>query len=205
MGRGQGQIGLIAASDVKSLRQQTGAGMMDCKKALVESHGDVDQAIKILQVKQGKKIQSLAQREVSEGAVQAYVHPTGKIGVLVDVGCNTDFVAKNEDFTSFSRAIAMQIAATPTVKYVTREEIPEDAIEQQRSLYQQQAARKPQHVREKFIDGKMEAWFRDVVLLEQKMYDPKYEGKTVQQLKDDLTAVSGENIIIRSFARLAIG
>src|SRR5882757_3289151 len=117
----------IAAKDVKALRERTGAGMMDCKKALTEAEGDIDKAIEILRVKQGKKIQDLGERAATEGTVQAYVHAGSKVGVLIEVDCNTDFVAKNDDFVSFAREIAMQIAATPTVAYVNREDVPQEA------------------------------------------------------------------------------
>ena len=117
----------IGAKDVKALRERTGAGMMDCKKALTEAEGDVEKAIEILRVKQGKKIQDLGERAATEGTVQAYVHAGSKVGVLIEVDCNTDFVAKNDDFVGFAREVAMQIAATPTVKYVSREDVPRGA------------------------------------------------------------------------------
>jgi len=117
----------IAAKDVKALRERTGAGMMDCKKALTEAEGDVDRAIEILRLKQGKKIQDLGERAATEGTVQAYVHAGAKVGVLLEVDCNTDFVAKNEDFVTFAKDVALQIAATPTVKYVSREDVPAEA------------------------------------------------------------------------------
>src|ERR1700675_4182 len=119
----------IAAKDVKALRERTGAGMMDCKKALTEAEGDVEKAIEILRLKQGKKIQDLGERAATEGTVHAYVHAGAKVGVLIEVDCNTDFVAKNDDFIGFARDAAMQIAATPTVKWVAREEVPADAQE----------------------------------------------------------------------------
>src|ERR1700685_4682169 len=119
----------ISAKDVKALRERTGAGMMDCKKALTEAEGDVDRAIEILRLKQGKKIQDLGERAATEGTVQSYVHPGSNVGVLIEVDCNTDFVAKNDDFVTFAREVAMQMAATPTVKFVSREEVPEELEE----------------------------------------------------------------------------
>src|ERR1700726_5215850 len=119
----------IAAKDVKALRDRTGAGMMDCKKALTEAQGDVEKAIEILRVRQGKKIQDLGERAATEGTVQAYVHAGARVGVLIEVDCNTDFVATNKDFIGFARDVAMQIAATPTVKYVSREDVPEEGRE----------------------------------------------------------------------------
>ena len=195
----------ISAKDVKALRERTGAGMMDCKKALTESSGDIDKAIEILRVKQGKKIQDLGERTATEGTVQAYVHAGAKVGVLIEVDCNTDFVAANDDFTGFARDIAMQIAATPTVKYVSREDVPAAAREAEARIYEQEAAEKPENVRERIVAGKLDAWLATIVLLEQELHHPKFDGKTVQQLRDELTATTGENVVIRRFARFAIG
>jgi len=195
----------ISAKDVKALRERTGAGMMDCKKALTESGGDIDKAIEILRVKQGKKIQDLGERAATEGTVQSYVHAGSKVGVLIEVDCNTDFVAKNEDFTTFAREVAMQIAASPTVQYVSREDVPQDKRDAEARVYEQEAADKPENVREKIVTGKLDSWYQTVTLLEQEMHNPKFDGKTVQQLRDELTATTGENVVIRRFARFAVG
>ena len=195
----------ITAQDVKALRERTGAGMMDCKKALTEANGDVEKAIEILRLQQGKKIQDLGERTATEGTVQAYIHAGARVGVLVEVDCNTDFVATNKDFVGFARAIAMQIAATPTVAYVSREDVPADVRDAESRIYEQEAAEKPENVRERIVAGKLDAWYRTVVLLEQEMHNPKFEGKTVQQLRDELTATTGENVVIRRFARFAVG
>jgi elongation factor Ts len=195
----------ISAKDVKALRDRTGAGMMDCKKALTESEGDVEKAIELLRVRQGKKIQDLGERAATEGTVQAYVHAGSKVGVLIEVDCNTDFVAKNEDFVTFAREVAMQIAASPTVEYVSREEVPAEKVEAESRVYEQEAADKPENVREKIVTGKLDSWYGTVVLLEQEMHNPKFEGKTVQQLRDELTATTGENVVIRRFARFSVG
>ncbi len=195
----------IGAKDVKALRERTGAGMMDCKKALTEAEGDVEKAIEILRLKQGKKIQDLGERTATEGSVQAYVHAGAKVGVLIEVDCNTDFVATNEDFVGFARDVAMQIAATPTVRYVTREEVPAQVRDAEARIYQQEAAEKPENVRERIVEGKLDAWYRTIVVLEQEMHNPKFDGKTVQQLRDELTAKTGENVVIRRFARFAVG
>lgn len=195
----------ISAKDVKALRDRTGAGMMDCKKALAEARGDLEQAIELLRVKQGKKIQDLGQRTATEGTIQAYIHAGAKVGVLIEVDCNTDFVATNEDFVAFARDIAMQIAATPTVKYVSREDVPEAERAAEARIYEQEAAEKPENVREKIVSGKLDAWLATIVLLEQEMHNPKFEGKTVQQLRDQLTAATGENVVIRRFVRFAVG
>jgi len=196
---------VIGAQDVKALRERTGAGMMDCKKALAEAGGDVEKAIEILRVKQGKKIQDRGQRTATEGTVQAYIHAGAKVGVLVEVDCNTDFVAKNDDFIAFARDVAMQIAATPSLRYVSREDVPEDVRDAEARIYEQEAADKPENVRERIVSGKLDAWLQTVVVLEQEMHNPKFEGKTVQQLRDELTAATGENVVIRRFARFAVG
>lgn len=195
----------ISAKDVKALRDRTGAGMMDCKKALTEAQGDVEKAIEILRVRQGKKIQDLGERAATEGTIQAYVHAGAKVGVLIEVDCNTDFVAKNEDFVGFAREVAMQIAASPTVAYVSREDVPQEARDAESRIYEQEAADKPENVRGKIVEGKLDAWLKTIVLLEQEMHNPKHEGKTVQQLRDELTATTGENVVIRRFVRFAIG
>lgn len=195
----------ISAKDVKALRDRTGAGMMDCKKALAESGGDIEKAIEVLRLKQGKKIQDLGERTATEGTVQAYIHAGAKVGVLIEVDCNTDFVAKNDDFTGFARDVAMQIAATPGVKYVSREDVPAQERDAEAKIYEQEAADKPENVREKIVTGKLDAWYRTIVVLEQEMHNPKFEGKTVQQLRDELTAKTGENVVIRRFVRFAVG
>lgn len=195
----------ISAKDVKALRERTGAGMMDCKKALAETNGDIEAAIEVLRVKQGKKIQDLGERAATEGTVQAYIHPGARVGVLIEVDCNTDFVANNEDFVAFARDVALQIAATPTVGYVSREDVPDDVRDAEARIYEQEAAEKPENVRERIVAGKLDAWFATIVLLEQEMHNPKFDGKTVQQLRDELTATTGENVVIRRFARFAVG
>jgi elongation factor Ts len=195
----------IAAKDVKALRDRTGAGMMDCKKALTEAQGDVEKAIEILRVRQGKKIQDLGERAATEGTVQAYVHAGAKVGVLIEVDCNTDFVAKNDDFVSFAREVAMQIAASPTVKYITRDDVPAEERDAESRIYGQEAAEKPENVRERIVAGKLDSWLETIVLMEQAMHNPKFDGKTVQQLRDELAATTGENVVIRRFTRFAIG
>jgi elongation factor Ts len=195
----------ISAKDVKALRDRTGAGMMDCKKALTEAEGNIEKAIELLRVRQGKKIQDLGERAATEGTIQSYVHAGNKVGVLIEVDCNTDFVAKNEDFVAFAKEVAMQIAATPTVAYVTREEVPLQQRDAEARIYEQEAADKPENVREKIVSGKLDSWLSTIVLLDQEMHNPKHEGKTVQQLRDELTATTGENVVIRRFVRFAVG
>jgi elongation factor Ts len=195
----------ISAKDVKALRERTGAGMMDCKKALTEAENDIEKAIEILRLKQGKKIQDLGERTATEGTVQAYIHAGAKVGVMIEVDCNTDFVANNDDFVAFARDVAMQIAATPTVKHVSREDVPAEARDAEARIYEQEAAEKPENIREKIVAGKLDSWYGTIVLLEQEMHNPKFDGKTVQQLRDELTVKTGENVVIRRFVRFAVG
>jgi elongation factor Ts len=196
----------ITASDVKALRDQTGAGMMDCKAALTEAGGDMDKAVEIIRVKMGNKVGKLAGRETSEGTVQSYIHATGKVGVLVEVDCNTDFVATNEDFVAFARDVALHIAASPTTKWVSEEEVPEDVKDAERRVYAQQLENVPEQAREKAAEGKLRKWYEEVVLLAQPHVNAdKHDGKTIEQLRADLSAKTGENIVIRRFARFAVG
>ena len=196
----------ISAKDVKSLRDQTGAGMMDCKTALQEADGDMDKAVEILRVRMGNKIGKLADREAAEGTVQSYIHATGKVGVLVEVDCNTDFVARNEDFVAFARDVALHVAASPTVRYVSDDEVPEDAKEAETRVFEQQAADKPEQVRPRIVQGMLDKWLGEVVLLRQEHVNPdKHEGKTIEQLRAELSAKTGENVVIRRFSRFQVG
>ena len=196
----------ITAKDVAALRQRTGAGMMDCKAALQEAEGDMDRAVEILRVKMGNKLGKLAGREATEGTVQSYIHANGKVGVLVEVDCNTDFVARNEDFIAFAKEVALHIAAAPTTKYVSEDEIPEEAKEAELRVFEQQAADKPEHIRPKIAEGKLKAWMNDVVLLNQTHVNTdKYEGKTIEQIRAELSGKLGENVVIKRFSRFAVG
>jgi elongation factor Ts len=196
----------ISAADVKALREKTGAGMMDCKNALTEAGGDAAKAQEILRVKMGNKIGKLAGRETTEGTVQAYVHATGKVGVLVQVECNTDFVAKNEDFIGFAKDLALHIAASPQTKYVSEDEIPQADKDAEARVYEQQAADKPENIRPKIVEGKLKSWYKDVVLLDQEHVNgDKHDGKTIEQLRADLSAKTGENVVVKRFVRFAVG
>jgi elongation factor Ts len=196
----------ISASDVAALRKQTGAGMMDCKKALEEAGGDMEKAVELLRVKMGNKLGKLADREAGEGTVQAYIHANGKVGVLVEVDCNTDFVAKNEEFTAFAREVAMHIAASPQTRVVADADLPEDEVAAETRVFEQQAADKPENVRPKIVEGMLKKWKGEVVLLHQVHVNAdKYEGKTIEQLRADLSAKTGENVVIRRFSRFAVG
>jgi elongation factor Ts len=196
----------ISAKDVKALRERTGAGMMDCKKALAESGGDADKAIEWLRVKGLSGAAKLAGREATEGTVQSYIHANGKVGVLVEVDCNTDFVARNEDFIAFAKDVALHVAAMPGTKYVSEDEIPEEAKQAELRVFEQQAADKPENVRPKIAEGKLRKWMEEVVLLSQEHVNPdKHEGKTIEQLRAELSAKTGENVVIRRFARFQVG
>jgi elongation factor Ts len=196
----------ITAAQVKELRDRTGAGMMDCKNALSETGGDIDKAVELLRVRLGDKALKMGGREATEGTVQSYIHGNGKVGVLVEVDCNTDFVARNDDFVAFAREVAMHIAASPTVRYVSEDEIPDEEKEAERSVFEQQAADKPENVRSKIAEGKLRKWADEVVLLRQEHVNPeKHDGKTIEQLRAELSGTTGENVVIRRFARFAVG
>ncbi len=196
----------VTASDVKALRERTGAGMMDCKKALQETGGDMDAAVEHLRVKGLSGAAKLAGREATEGTVQSYIHANGKIGVLVEVDCNTDFVARNEDFIAFARDVALHVAASPQTRYVTEEEVPETDREAELRVYEQQAADRPENVRPRIAEGKLKKWLEEVVLLHQVHVNAdKYDGKTIEELRAELSAKTGENVVIRRFARFQVG
>ena len=195
-----------SAKEVKELRDKTGAGMMDCKNALQETEGDIDKAVELLRVRLGDKALKMGGREATEGTVQSYIHGNGKVGVLVEVDCNTDFVARNDDFIAFAREVAMHVAASPTVKYVSEDEIPEDAKQAELRVFEQQASDKPENVRAKIAEGKLRKWMEEVVLLKQPHVNPdKHDGKTIEQLRAELSGTTGENVVIRRFARFAVG
>jgi len=190
----------IKASTVKSLREKTSAGIMDCKKALEETKGDIDKAIDYLRKKGLAAAAKKTGRISKEGIIEAYIHPGGKLGVLVEVNCETDFVAKAADFVEFVKNIAMHIAASNPL-YLKREFIPEDVIEKEREIYKSQALNsgKPEKIIDRIVDGKIEKYFCDVCLLEQPYV--KEPELSVKELVDTLIAKMGENISIRRFSR----
>ena len=195
----------ISAKDVKALRDRTGAGMMDCKKALTEADGDVERAIELLRLKQGKRIEDRGERAASEGTVQTYLHFNGKLGVIVEVDCETDFVAKNADFVAFAREVASHVAAA-SPRWVSREEVPDDVRDAELRIFEQEAADKPQEIRAKIAEGKLAKWYGDVVLLEQAHVNAdKHEGATIGELLHQIAATTGENVVIRRFSRFAVG
>jgi elongation factor Ts len=194
----------ITAAQVNELRKVTGAGLMDCKKALMESGGDHEQAIDYLRKKGLAAASKKAGRIATEGLVGSYIHAGGKIGVLIEVNCETDFVAKNDKFQAFVRDIAMHIAAS-SPQYVRREEVPTDVIEREKEIYRAKAREtgKPDNIIEKIIDGQINKFFADVCVLEQPFI--KDPDKTVQTCMNEIIAALGENISIRRFARFALG
>ncbi len=195
----------ISASDVKALRDRTGAGMMDCKKALTESAGDVDKAIELLRLKAGKRIEDRGERVASEGTVQTYVHHNSKIGVLVEVDCETDFVARNDDFVAFAKEVAAHIAAAAP-RWVTQDEVPAEVRDGELRIFEQESADKPEEIRAKIATGKLAKWYSEVVLLDQPHVNAdKHEGATIGELLHQIAATTGENVVIRRFARFAIG
>lgn len=194
----------ISAKDVKELRDRTGAGMMECKAALTEAAGDIERAIDLLRAKGAAKAAKRAERETKEGAVGSYIHMGGRIGVLVEVGCETDFVARNDEFQKLVRDIAMHIAAAAPVA-VRREDFPAELIERERAVYREQMKEsgKPEQIWDKIVDGKIEKFFAEGALLEQPFV--KNPDVTVGQLVTDISAKTGEKMEVRRFARFALG
>jgi elongation factor Ts len=195
----------ISAKDVKALRDRTGAGMMDCKRALTETGGDVDAAVTWLREKGIAGAAKLAGREATEGTVQSYIHANGKVGVLVEIDCNTDFVARNEDFTAFARDIALHIAAMNPL-YVSEEEVPEDFRAEELRIAMSQMENVPEQARERAAEGKLRKRLEEVVLLQQQHVNAdKHGGKSIEELRAELSAKTGENVVIKRFARFEIG
>jgi len=173
--------------------------------ALVEAGGDVDKAIEILRVKGQAQAAKRGARTASEGLVQSYVHAPGKIGVLVEIDCETDFVARNEDFQEFARDVALHIAAAAPL-YVSEEDVPEEERQRELRIFEEQAADKPEEVRPRIAEGKVAKWLDEVVLSKQShVHGDKHEGKTIEQLRAELSAKTGENVVIRRFARFQVG
>lgn len=194
----------ITADNVKQLRQSTGAGIMDCKNALQENDGNIEKAIEYLRKKGIAKAEKKAGRETKDGLIVSYIHPGSKLGVLVEVNCETDFVAKTDDFKTFVRDVAMQIAASnPMV--ITREELPQNIIDKEMDIYKTQAEneKKPAHIAEKIATGRMEKFYQEVCLMEQSFVkDPNI---TIEQLRQEIIGKIGENMSIRRFARFQLG
>jgi elongation factor Ts len=194
----------ITSQMVKELRDKTNAGMMDCKKALTETSGDMEKAVDLLRQKGLAVAAKRAGRETKEGVVEAYIHAGGKLGVMVEVGCETDFVAKTDDFKAFAKNIAMHIAAVNPVA-VNRDEVPADLLQREKDIYINQAIEsgKPQQIAEKMVTGKIEKYLAEVCLMEQKYV--KNPDLSIQDLLNELVAKMGENISVKKFARFQIG
>jgi elongation factor Ts len=194
----------ITANQVKELRDRTGAGFMDCKKALAENAGDVEAAIEYLRKQGIAKAAKRAGRQANEGVVEAYQHPGGRVGVMLELNCETDFVARTEDFQALAKNLALQVAAMRPIA-VTVEELPEDVVAKEREIYRDQAlaSGKPENVVEKIIDGKMGKFYEESVLLEQPYV--KDGDKKVKDLVQEVSAKVGENVTVRRFSRFEIG
>ena len=192
----------ITAQLVGDLRSETGAGLMDCKKALIEAKGDQEQAILILRKKGVAAAEKKSNRSASDGLIEQYIHLGGKVGVLLEVNCETDFVAKTDDFKIFVKDICLHIAAT-NPHCISRDEVPEDLIEKEREIAGSQIQNKPAHIIQKIVEGKLDKYYQSVCLLEQPFV--KNPDQTVQDLLTEMIAKLGENIIIRRFARYQLG
>jgi elongation factor Ts len=195
----------VTAQDVKALRDRTGAPMMACKSALQESGGDIERAIEILRSRGEAQAAKRSGREAAEGVVQSYIHSNAKIGVLVEVNCETDFVARNDTFVEFARDLALHIAAAAPLA-ISDEDVPAEDRAREERIATEQASSRPENVRERIVAGKLESWLNDVVLLRQKhVNEDKHGGKTIEELRAALSAETGENVVIRRFARFAVG
>ena len=193
----------ISAELVKNLREKTGAGMMECKKALTESSGDFEKAVDLLRQKGLASAVKKAGRTASEGLVESYIH-MGKLGTMIEVNCETDFVARTDDFKELAKDIAMHIAAANPL-YLTREDIPQEVLEREKEIYKAQVAGKPAQVVEKIIEGKLEKFFSDTCLVDQIFIKDPDQKKKIKDLVTEKIAKLGENIIIRRFARFQLG
>jgi elongation factor Ts len=192
----------ITASAVNDLRSQTGAGLMDCKKALVETNGNIEEAITILRKKGAASAAKRAERVAKEGIVESYIHVGGKVGVLIEVNCETDFVARNDEYKAFVRDLCLHIAAANPL-YVTREEVPASELAKETEIAAAQVAGKPPAAAQKIIEGKLEKYYSGIVLLDQPFVkDPE---KTIKALLTDKIAKTGENIVVRRFVRYQLG
>ena len=202
-------MSVVTASDVKALRDRTGAGMMDCKAALAEAGGDLDKAVEILRVKGQASASKRSGKATSEGVVASYIHATGKVGAMVEIQCETDFVARTDEFREFAREIAVHVAGAPTPPaVVSTEEIDEAAREAERSVHEQKAREegKPDNVIDKIVSGQIAKWEREVALLEQEhINSDRYEGKTIEELRAEVASKTGENVRIARFARFVVG
>lgn len=195
----------ITAKEVKALRDRTGAGVLACREALTEADGDVERAVEILRARGQAQAAKRAGEEAREGVVQSYIHAGNKIGVLVEVDCQTDFVARNGKFIEFARELALHIAAAAPIA-VSDEDVPAEDSEREERIAIEQAADRPENVRDRIVRGKMDKWLDDVVLLRQKhVNEDKHGGKTIEELRAELASETRENVVIRRFSRFSVG
>ncbi len=195
----------ISAKDVKALRDRTGAGVLACREALSEADGEIERAVEILRAKNQAQAAKRQGAEVGEGVVQSYIHAGNRIGVIVEVDCQTDFVARNEKFIEFARDLALHIAATNPLA-VSEDDVPAEDRERETRIATEQAADRPGNVRERIVTGKVDKWLDDVVLLRQKhVNEDKHGGKTIEELRAALSAETRENVVVRRFVRYAVG
>ncbi len=194
----------VTATLIKDLRERTGAGMSDCKKALVEVAGDMDKAIDYLRTKGLAKAAKKAGREATEGAVVSYIHGGGRIGVLVEINCETDFVARNEDFVAFTKEVALQIAAMNPM-FVRKDEVSADVVDKEKAVLIAKAKEsgKPEAIAQKMVEGQISKWMKEICLMDQPFV--KDPDKTIEQIQQELVAKIGENIKIRRFVRFELG
>jgi elongation factor Ts len=194
----------VDMSLVKKLREETGIGILDCKKAIAEANNDFDKATELLRKKGFEKAKARSTRTTKQGIIGSYIHTNGKIGVLVEVGCETDFVAKNEDFQSLVKDISMQIAAM-NPKYISKDDIPADVIEKEKEIYHAQLkdSGKPENITEKIVEGKLKKFYTEICLLNQNFF--KEDKKTMEELIIEIIHKTGENIIVKRFIRYQLG
>jgi elongation factor Ts len=195
----------VTASMVKALREATGAGMMDCKRALVEADGDVDKAVELLRQKGLAGVEKRAGRTANQGLVDSYIHFNNTVGALVEVNCETDFVANTDEFRGLVRDIALHVASPSAPRFVARDQIPPEEVDRVRAIFESQAetSGKPPEIVQRIVDGKVDAHLKDLVLLEQPFV--KDDSKTVQQLLDEVSAKVGEKVAVRRFVRYKLG
>jgi elongation factor Ts len=195
----------VTAKDVKALRDRTGAGMLACRDALSEAEGDLDKAVELLRARGEAQAAKRAGAEAREGVVQSYIHAGNKIGVLVEVDCQTDFVARNDKFVEFARDLALHIAAAAPL-WLTEDEIPPEEREREQRIATEQAADRPENLRARIVEGKMDSWLDEVVLVRQThVNEDKHGGQTIEQLRTAVSAETRENVVIRRFARFTVG
>ena len=192
----------ITAALVKELREKSGAGMMDCKKALAATDGDKEKAMDELRKQGLASAQKRSSRATKEGAIDSYIHAGGKIGVLIEVGVETDFVARSDPFKEFTHDLAMHVAAA-SPRWIRRDEVPAEVVEREKAIYAEQVMGKPENVLEKIVTGKLEKFFAETCLMEQSFI--KDPDRTIEQLRTDLVGVIGENVEVRRFARYQLG